>query len=96
LKPGSLSAEERYFKKGDNEYLDAVQWAVGQNNYEIKGKAVWVDVKKVENARSKTFKEANGEVIRDLQKVLEKDWVNQLKVKYPVIVNEEEIKRILN
>ncbi len=96
LKPGSLSAEERYFKKGENEYLDAVQWAVGQNNYEIKGKTIWVDIKKVEDARPKTFKEANGEVIRDLQKTLERDWVNRLKVKYPVIVNEEEVKRILN
>jgi len=30
LKPNSLSAEEGYFKKDENEYLGAVEWTLGE------------------------------------------------------------------
>ncbi len=96
LKPGSLTAEERYFKKGDNEYLDSVNWTIGESSSESKGRQIWVNIQKVEEPRPKTFREARGQVIRDYQKVLFDSWINQLKSKYPVEINQEEVSRILD
>lgn len=96
LKPGSLTAEERFFKKGDNEFLDSIKWEVGENNQEIKGKQVWVNIQKVEEPRAKTFKEARGQVIRDYQTILFNNLMKQLKEKYPVILNQDELNRVLN
>jgi peptidyl-prolyl cis-trans isomerase SurA len=32
LKPNSLTAEERYFKRGENEFVDVANWAVGRTD----------------------------------------------------------------
>jgi peptidyl-prolyl cis-trans isomerase SurA len=96
LKPGSLTAEERFFKKGDNEFLDSINWTLGESNYEVKGRQVWVNIQKVEEPRPKTFKEARGQVMKDYQNVLFSNWINQMKAKYPVVINQEEVKRILD
>ena len=76
LKPGSLTAEERFFKKGDNEYVDEATWAVGEAAYEVKGRQVWINIQKVEEPRPKTFREARGQVIGDYQKTLFDAWMN--------------------
>lgn len=44
----------------------------------------------------KTFEEARGLVVTDYQQTLEQGWVNRLKKKYPVKVNEAEWKKVLN
>ena len=96
LKPGSLTAEQRFFKKGDNEYVDATTWTVGEANYEVKGRKVWINIQEVEEPRPKTFKEARGQVIKDYQIGLFDNLMNALKTKYPVDINQEEVKRIFN
>lgn len=96
LKPGSLTADERYFKKGENDFLDSIAWTVGESNFEGKGKQVWVNIQKVEESRAKTFKEARGQIIKDYQLVLFNTLINQLKVKYPIVLNQDELNRILN
>jgi peptidyl-prolyl cis-trans isomerase SurA len=96
LKPGSLTAEERFFKKEDNEYLDAVPWTIGEVNSENKGRQIYINIQKVEEPRPKTFREARGQVIADYQKMLYDSWLNQLKAKYPVVVNKEEVNRVMN
>lgn len=96
LKPGSLTAEERYFKKGENEFLDSMNWAIGENSSELKGRQVWVNIQKVEEPRPKTFKEARGQVMKDYQTVLFNNLINQLKAKYPVVLNQDELNRVLN
>ncbi len=96
LKPGSLTAEERFFKKGDNEFVDATPWTVGEVSSENKGRQVFINILKVEEPRPKTFREARGQVIADYQKTLFDSWINQLKTTYPVVVNKEEVNRIMN
>ena len=96
LKPASLTAEEKYFKKGDNEFLDSINWTVGESSYEVKGRQVWVNIQKVEEPRPKTFKEARGQVIKDYQTILFNNLMNQIKAKYPVVLNQDELNRILN
>ncbi|MCU0469983.1 MAG: peptidylprolyl isomerase [Arcicella sp.] len=96
LKPNSLTAEEHFFKKGDNEFVDMANWTVGESNFENKGRQVWLNIQKVEEPRAKTFKEARGQVIKDYQKQLMDNWLNQLKAKYPVSINQEEVNKILD
>ena len=96
LKPGSLTAEEHFFKRGDNEYLDVMPWTIGEISSENKGRQIFVNIQKVEEPRPKTFREARGQVIADYQKTLFDAWMNQMKSKYPVIVNKEEVNRIMN
>ena len=96
LKPGSLTAEERFFKKGDNDIIDATPWTLGEVSSESKGRQVFINIQKVEEPRPKTFREARGQVIADYQKTLFDAWLNQLKTNYPVVVNKEEVNRIMN
>lgn len=96
LKPNSLTAEQHYFKKGENEYIDTVPWTVGEAGAEVKGRQIWVNIEKVEEPRQKTFREARGQVIREYQESLLNSWIEQMKVKFPVVINEVEINRILN
>ena len=96
LKPGSLTAEEHYFKKGENDFLDATDWVIGEKSYEVKGRTVWVDIQKVEEPRPKTFKEARGQVIKDYQTLLLSNLISQLRSKYPVVLNQDELNKVLN
>ena len=41
-----------------------------------------------------SFEEQKGMVIADYQRALEKDWVTQLRNRYPVKVNEAELKKL--
>ena len=96
LKPGSLTAEQHFFKRGDNEYIDAANWTVGESNFDEKGRKIWINIEEAEEPRLKTFKEARGQVIKDYQTALFNSLMNGLKVKYPVEINQEEVKQIMN
>ena len=95
LKPESLEAKEGYFKKGVSPVIDAIEWTVGPKNYEGAGKFAFVEVKKVEPERPRSFEEARGLVIRALQERLEKEWVAKLKQQYPVVINQVELEKLL-
>jgi peptidyl-prolyl cis-trans isomerase SurA len=68
---------------------------LGPKNYEAAGKFAFVEVKKVEPERSRSFEEARGLVIRALQVKLEKEWVAKLKQQYPVVINQVELEKLL-
>ncbi|MDB5243243.1 MAG: peptidylprolyl isomerase [Spirosoma sp.] len=86
---------EGLFTRGMNPYLDAVApWQPGTTILHPAGRAVALTIVRVEPARPKTFAEARGTVINDYQAVLEKQWLAQLRQKYPVKVNEQEIKKL--
>ncbi len=52
-------------------------------------------LRKYEMGQQRTFEDAKGMVINDYQNVLEKEWIAQLRKKYPVKVNEIVLKEIL-
>ncbi|MGE5943430.1 MAG: peptidylprolyl isomerase, partial [Flavobacteriales bacterium] len=55
---------------------------------------VIVQVKDILPKRLKTFEEARGEVISDYQAVKERKWLEQLKAKYKVEVNQESLNKV--
>ncbi|GAB3641008.1 peptidylprolyl isomerase [Spirosoma arcticum] len=92
----AITVTEGLFANGMNPYLDAAgSWKPGTTVLHPAGKAVSVSISRIEPARPKTFAEARGAVINDYQAVLEKQWLAQLRQKYPVKVNEEEIRKLV-
>lgn len=94
LKLGTITITDGAYAKGTNPYLDAARWEVGKQVVNVNGKKAWVEISKIEPARNKTFAEARGAVINDFQKQLEANWMNQLRQKYEVKVNDEELKKL--
>lgn len=93
-KPNTLVLQEGYFQKGENKYIDAAAWKVGKQTVEKGGRTVLLDIQKVDPARVKTLAEARGQVINEYQLYLEKNWVTDLKNRFKVSVNEEELKKL--
>ena len=91
----SLVIDEGYFKKGDNKYIDAIKWEVGSQSLTKDGRVIDINIEKIEPARYKTLREARGQVISDYQKQLEKQFNDELTVRYPVKINKEEINKAL-
>lgn len=44
--------------------------------------------------QGRSFEDVRGQVISDLQQALEVEWVDQLRLKYPVKINEKELKKL--
>lgn len=91
----TLQVNHGLYQKGDNAIADAVEWKEGEQVIEKDGRVILVIVKKVEEPRYKNLEEVKGVVISDYQNYLEKEWINELKAKYPVTVNEVELKKLV-
>ncbi len=91
-----ISIESEVIEKGENSLLTNDMWKKGW--YEIQpeeeGEMVLVHVKEIIPAAPKTLDEARGNYIADYQTQLENEWIERLKKKYPVKINEEVLKSI--
>ena len=78
------------YEVSKNEYLKAKTWSQGVNKPVLQeGKYVLIAIDKVLPAGPKELKEARGAFTAAYQEYLEKQWVDELKAKYPVKVNNE-------
>lgn len=93
-KPDNLLVSEGVFRKGDDKLVDSVPWKPGRQTLERAGRVIQIDIEQVEPARLKTFAEARGAVINDYQADLERQWVEGLRRQFPVVINEEEVKKL--
>lgn len=85
------------FAKKKNAYVDEVKWTPGiSKNFddELGKSIVFVKVLKVIPSGSKKLDEAKGIITADYQNYLEKEWVKELREKYPVKVNETLLEKI--
>lgn len=93
--PLTLQVEEGYFEKGENEIIDEVTWEKGAYTFEKDGRYYLVLVESVEDPRPKRLDETRGMVISDYQEYLEQQWIEQLKGKYTVDLNQKEIDKLI-
>lgn len=93
-KPLSLEITEGIFQKGDNPLIDQVEWKPGTYTLNSNGRVIYIEIAKVEEPRVKTFEEARGPLISDYQTYLEKEWLAELRKKYPVTVVEKEVEAL--
>lgn len=83
-----------------NEYREGVLM------FNISEKKIWSKVvenekdihdyysKNINNYGGKAFYEVQGQVLADYQQQLENEWIKSLRAKYPVKINEEEVKKL--
>ncbi len=86
------------YEKGDDTYVDMVSWKPGQLdiiNSDVEELVVFIKVNSVVPAQQKELNEARGLVTADYQTFLEKEWIEQLKKKYPVSINNEVLENII-
>lgn len=92
-----VSVHKTFFQKGDNKYVDQTEWKIGTEN-EIRStvddKIVIVKILGLRDPEQKTLREAKGLVMSDYQMELEKKWVEQLREKYSVNINEKVLQKI--
>ncbi|GAA4402491.1 hypothetical protein GCM10023187_17620 [Nibrella viscosa] len=93
--PNAVTITEGAFVEGANPHLDSVEWKPGTTVLHPDNKSVMVTINRVEKPRLKTFEEARGAVINDYQAFLEKQWLAQLKQRFPVKINEEEMRKLI-
>ena len=86
----NLKIENNKFTKGENKSIDQIQCKEGlSSNINVDKSIVFVDIHKILQSEPKTLAEAKGLVTVDYQNILEKEWIDLLRRKYPVVVNQE-------
>ena len=90
-----LTIENNKFSRKDNKYVDQVKWETGLYP-EIRdgGAAILVHIKDVLKPEPKQLSESRGLITADYQNYLEKEWIRQLREKYPVVVNQDVFAKI--
>ncbi len=90
-----IKIEELKVEKGDNPLVEKAGWSVGISGLiPDNGKVVFVVKKKIIPISQKTLQEARGLVIADYQDELEKRWIEELRSKYKVEINEDVLSRV--
>ena len=86
-----------YYQKGDNNFVDQTEWKAGVRNEipsTVDQSTTIVCIREIREPEQKTLKEARGLVTSDYQVELERNWVQALKERYPVKINEEALEKV--
>ena len=84
-----VTVEKVLVEAGVNEQVDAMNGEPGMGPVvSSEGSGTFVILKKVKAPEPKQLDEARGQITSDYQNYLEKEWIEELKAKYPVEVDE--------
>ena len=76
--------------------IDSVKWEKGISaDMPKNNKTVFIAVYMVVAPEPKSIKEAKGLITADYQNFLEKEWIDQLRKKYPYEVNKDVFESLL-
>lgn len=94
--PLAVQIQQRSFQKGDNKAMDQfLSSAPGTYTSQQDGRYYTVIIDKQLPAGPKTLAEARGQATSDYQNYLEKQWISQLREKYPVKINQPEVDKLV-
>lgn len=86
--------ESKIFAKGDNKMIDG-SWVPGLTaNKAENGKTVFANITRLLAPTPKTLNEAKGLITAEYQTYLEKEWVDVLRKKYTVTIDQDVLKTI--
>ncbi|HEY0977982.1 MAG TPA: peptidylprolyl isomerase [Flavobacteriales bacterium] len=88
-KPGALTVENGLWSVEEKPFLKGLAQPGLTNDMAMDGKVVVVDLLRVVPAEPKPLNEAKGLVTAAYQDQLEKDWIKELRAKYPVVVEQD-------
>lgn len=92
-----VGARTQYFQHGDNVDIDETEWVAGTIRVvpsTVDNTTKIIKILEVREPEPKTYKEARGLITSAYQAKLEKDWLENLKAKYPVKVNEKILNKV--
>ena len=93
------SARFSFYQKGDNVNVDATQWKEGtlaQYSSSVDNTTQIVKIVEVRQPEPKTFKESKGLITSAYQVEIETKWIEQLREKFDVTVNEKLLTKVKN
>ncbi|MFN3950825.1 MAG: peptidylprolyl isomerase [Thermaurantimonas sp.] len=98
INPLEVSFERGLFEKGTHQIADIVWGRNGLYRLPDKedGRTVIVDIHKYLPSGPKTFEETRGAVITDYQNYLEQKWLESLRARYQVTLNQDVFQSIVN
>ncbi len=90
-----LSIDRRKYQKGDDPMIDEIDWKTGMaTETATTDKVTMIKVNEVVKPEIKKLNEARGIITADYQNFLEKQWIKDLRAKYPFEVNNEVLSSI--
>jgi peptidyl-prolyl cis-trans isomerase SurA len=90
-----IKTESGYYKKSDKPVFQKIPWAKGVYPVENNGMYYLAWLKEILPPGPMSFEEARPAIISDYQAFLEKTWLEQLKKRYRVKVNEKGKQHVL-
>ncbi len=101
IKANGIDATTRsiVYQKGENVNADAMEWKEGNISVfesSVDNSTQIIKIVEVRPAEPKSFKEAKGLITSAYQVELETLWLQQLKEKYPVKINDKVLEQIKN
>jgi peptidyl-prolyl cis-trans isomerase SurA len=94
--PLAVQIQQRSFQKGENKAVDEfLTNGPGTYTTQKDGRFYSVQIEKTLPAGPKTLAEARGQATSDYQNYLEKQWIEQLREKYPVTINQAEVDKLI-
>ena len=92
-----VTIEHKKFLKGDNTIVDGIEWKPGISALIPMADTAnaMVVVHQVVAPEPKLLNEIRGAMTADYQNYLEKEWIGELRAKYPVKVNREVFNSLL-
>jgi peptidyl-prolyl cis-trans isomerase SurA len=93
-----LKADTGIFQKEDKKVLGEIEWKKGLSKpllSDVENKVSLIYIEKIVPPATKTFEEARGLVTARYQDYLEKQWIKQLKKKYPVLINQKVLNKLI-
>ena len=93
----AVFVRQGHYQKGDNNFVDQTEWKAGVRNEipsTVDQSTTIVCISELRKPEPKTLKEARGLVTSDYQVELEQKWVQSLKERYPVKINEKVLDKV--
>ncbi|MCS6818918.1 MAG: peptidylprolyl isomerase [Chitinophagales bacterium] len=92
-----ISTIEGKYEKGQYNVVDEIEWKKGVTPVKMLDDSsyrfIWV--KGIVPPEPKSLKEAKGYVVSDYQEYLEKTWLDELRKKYPIVVDEKVFRSLI-
>ena len=89
-----IRVEKGIFKEGDNALIDSVVFKKDTTTTKVKDYPIDATYGKLLKKGPEDYNDVRGLVVADYQEMLEKDWVADLRRKYPFTVNQEVLKTV--
>jgi peptidyl-prolyl cis-trans isomerase SurA len=90
-----LSIDHKLFSKGDSKFIDSIAWKRGYTGFTtMHDKIIFAYIWEIRKPEIKNIDEVRGLVTADYQNYLEEKWIESLKNKYNIVINQELLHKI--